>query len=129
MSSTANSKHYEMLIHNESCFMKYDVWLIPQIETGCLPYRVHQNICPGERTTIMMCYPGHIFSFIRSARMPAPITDPTSSLNLTLWLKCMSSARLTLGLSSPCIHRNLHSTDIDDIIRCLVMMKNNFIIR
>lgn len=83
MSSTANSKHYEMLIHNESCFMKYDVWLIPQIETGCLPYRVHQNICPGERTTIMMCYPGHIFSFIRSARMPAPITDPTEDIPIS----------------------------------------------
>ena len=76
-----------MNILNESRFMKYDVWVIPPSESGSHPYRVHENICPGEKATIAKCYPGHIFSFIRSVHMTGPRTDPYDDIPTSSRLK------------------------------------------
>ena len=146
MSSTVNSKHYEMNILNESQYMKYDVWVIPP-DRPDHPYRVYENICPGERVSIPMCYSGHIFSFIRSVHDTAPRTSATDDLPTSSRLKLAFDpvvAMYVVGKTGPwsffpvyppkpppsellslLASKNLSSNDIDEIVGVVRKMLGN----
>ena len=157
MSSTVNSKHYEMNILNESQCMTYDVWVIPPVSSARqpkrrtaqenLPYRVHENICPGERVTIAMCYPGHVFSFIRSVHDTAPRTSATDDIPTSSRLKFAFDpvvSMYVIGKTDPwsffpvyppkpppsellslLASKNLSSDDIDEIVGVVRKMLGN----